>query len=177
MLELLFIHTTLGKSDLMCYLKEEVTLERSIFPERYDLDGTTKKVLLKIIEKKKKYDKLKNRHLFIMWFTIFASFCYFIWLYKHIAIPYSHSFAVMFSVYVEESANLYLLFLLIGAFGYMNVMRQKRDKAEKEYHDLRCEFIDKSKDLFGNSETWNVRHEIYNTIKESYDINLFHQAK
>ncbi|MEI2366576.1 hypothetical protein [Niallia circulans] len=42
-------------------------MERSIFPERYDLDGTTKKVLIKIIEKKKKYDKLKNRHLLIMW--------------------------------------------------------------------------------------------------------------
>lgn len=161
----------------MRYLKEEVNLERSIFPENYVLDGTTKKVLLKIIEKKKKFDKLKNRHLLIMWFTIFTAFCYFLWLYKHIAIPYSHSFAVMFSEYVEESLNLYILLLIIGAFGYMNVMRQKRDKAEKEFHDLRCEFIDKSKDLFGNSETWNSRHEIYNKIKDSYDINLFHQAK
>ena len=157
--------------------KEGAALEGTIFPNEYKLDGTTKKVLLKIIEKKKKFDLLKNRHLSVMWLTIFSAFCYFIWLYKHIAIPYSHSFAVMFSVYVEESWNLYILLLLIGAFGYMNVLRQKRDKAEKEFHDLRCEFIDKSKDLFGNSKEWKSRHELYNRIKDSYDINLFHQAK
>jgi len=152
-------------------------LESPIFPEDYVLDGTTKKVILKIIEKKKKFDLLKRRHILIMWCTIFTTFCYFLWLYKQIAIPYSHSFAVMFSVYVEESINLYILLFIIGVFGYMNVLRQKRDKAEKEFHDLRCEFIDKSKDLFGNSETWNRRHEMYNKLKDFYDINLFHQAK
>ena len=149
----------------------------SIFPENYVIDGTLKKILLKLIEKKTKFDGLKSKHILLMWLTILLTTLYFFYLYKHIAIPYSYSFASMFSAFVGNSFNLYAMVCVIGSFGFVNILRQKRDKAEKEYHELRCEIIDKSKDWITNRDTWENRHEIYNAMKEKYDINLFHQSK
>ncbi|KAB7672907.1 DUF2663 family protein [Bacillus sp. B1-b2] len=152
-------------------------MTKSIFPESYFIDGTLQKILLKLIEKKKKFDYLKSRHILMLWVTIFFTSLYFMYIYKHIAMPYSYSFASMFSAYVSHIFNLYALIIVIGSFGFVNVLKQKREKAEKEYHELRCEIIDKSKDLITNSDTWENRHEIYNVLKNQYDINLFHQAK
>jgi len=149
----------------------------SIFPENYFIDGTLKNVLLKLIDKKRKFDALKNKHIFLLWLTFILTTFYLYYLYKQILIPYSHSFSSMFSVFIGELSNLYALLLVIGALGFVNIIKQKRDKAEKEYHELRCEIIDKSKDLINNTKTWENRHEIYEVLKEKYDINLFHQAK
>ena len=140
-------------------------------------DQATKKMLQKVIERKQKYDRLQFRHLIVMWTTIFLSFLYFYFLYKTVAIPYSYSFYAMFSAYVNESIHLYALVVIVGLFGFMNLLRQKRDKAEKEFHALRCEIIDKSTDLWGDKEAWKNRHLVFEKIKKEYDINLFHENK
>lgn len=140
-------------------------------------DETTKEMLQKLVEKKKKFEMMKYRHISIMWLTIFFTFIYFLWLYKHLAIPYGHSFALMFSMFLEKIFNLYALIFMVASFGFMNVMKQKKDKSEKEYHELRCEIIDKSKDLWKKEEEWKNRHTVYYMMKEKYDINLFHETK
>ena len=70
-----------------------------------------------------------------------------------------------------------MLMAVIGLFGLMNVFRQKRDKAEKEFHLLRCEIIDKSKDLWGKEDQWKNRHIVFEMMKKNYDINLYHENK
>ncbi|MEW8986220.1 MAG: DUF2663 family protein, partial [Bacillus sp. (in: firmicutes)] len=62
-------------------------------------------------------------------------------------------------------------------YGLMNLFRNKRDKAEKEFHALRCEIIDKSKDLWRKEEAWSNRHLVFEMMKKNYDINLFHENK
>ena len=51
------------------------------------------------------------------------------------------------------------------------------DKAEKEFHALRCEIVDRSKDLWKREEVWRERHKIFNVLKENYGINLYHENK
>jgi Protein of unknown function (DUF2663) len=140
-------------------------------------DQATRKMLQKVVERKQKYDLLKFRHLIIMWSTILSSFSYFIFLYYDLFQPYSYSFAAVFSIYVNQSSNFYILILLIGLFGFMNLLREKRDKAEKEFHALRCEIIDKSKDLWKKEDEWKNRHLVFEMMKENFDINLFHENK
>jgi len=140
-------------------------------------DQATRKMLQKVVERKQKFDKLTFRHLVFMWSTIMISFGYFLYLYYAIFKPYSYSFATVFSIYVNNSVNLYMLMVIIGLFGLMNVFRQKRDKAEKEFHLLRCEIIDKSKDLWRKEEAWNNRHIVFEMMKKNYDINLYHENK
>lgn len=140
-------------------------------------DQATRQMLQKVVERKRKYDSLKLRHLVVMWATVFFSFLYFYYIYKSIVIPHSYSFAEMFSKYVDRSQNFYALVTIVGFYGFMNLMREKRDKAETEFHALRCEIIDKSKDLWKKEDEWKNRHIVFEMMKKNYDINLFHENK
>ncbi|MCQ6273846.1 YpbF family protein [Bacillus sp. V3B] len=152
-------------------------MESSIIMLDERTDQATKKMLQKVVERKQKYDRLHYWHLVVMWSTIFISFGYFLYLYYTIFLPYSYSFATVFSVYVNNSYHLFMLMFVIGLFGMMNVFRQKRDKAEKEFHALRCEIIDKSKDLWKQEDEWKNRHIVFEMMKKNYDINLYHENK
>lgn len=140
-------------------------------------DYATKQMLQKVVDKKRKFEKYKFRHNITIWLTITTTFIYFLYLYYAIILPYSYSFSAMFSAFVDQIKNLYMLILTIGLFGLMNLLRQKREKAEKEFHDLRREIVDKSKDLWKREEAWKNRHHVYEMMKNNYDINLFYESK
>ncbi|UII54672.1 YpbF family protein [Cytobacillus spongiae] len=140
-------------------------------------DQATRQMLQKVVERKKKFDRYKLRHLLVVYSTISLAFLYFIYLYYTILEPYSYSFFAIFSAYVNQSINLYLLILTVGLYGLMNLLKEKREKAEKEFHALRCEIIDKSKDLWKREEEWKSRHLVFEMMKKNYDINLFHENK
>ena len=152
-------------------------MESSIIRLDERTDQATRKVLQKVVERKQRYEQLKSRHLIVMWSTILISFFYFIYLYYYLFQPYSYSFSAIFSSYVNQSSNLYMLIFVIGLYGFMNLIRGKRDKAEKEFHALRCEIIDKSKDLWKKEDEWKNRHIVFEMMKENFDINLFHENK
>ena len=152
-------------------------MESSIIRLDERTDQATRRMLQKVVERKRKYDRLESRHLIVMWSTILISFFYFIYLYYYLFQPYSYSFSAIFSSYVNQTSNLYLLIFIIGLYGYMNLIRGKRDKAEKEFHALRCEIIDKSKDLWKKEDAWKNRHIVFEMMKENFDINLFHENK
>ena len=69
------------------------------------------------------------------------------------------------------------MLLLAFMYGGMLYYKKKMDKAEKEFHALRCEIIDRSKDLWKNDVAWKNRHILFNKFKDLYDINLFHENK
>mgnify|MGYP000937109203 CR=1 FL=1 len=140
-------------------------------------DPATKQMLQNVVKRKKKFDQYKAKHLFVMSCTLFFTFIYFIYLYLTIVKPFSYSFSAMFSAYVGHSANLYFLIITMGTYGLMNVFKVKMDKAEKEFHAIRCEVIDKSKDLWNKEESWSNRHLVFEMMKKQYDINLFHENK
>lgn len=143
--------------------------------ERTDL--VTKHMLNNVVKRKKKYDQFKQKHLLVMSATLFFSFCYLVYLYITVVNPYSYSFSAMFSAYVNNILNLYFLIITLGTYGLMNLLREKRDKAEKEFHALRCEIIDKSKDLWKKEEAWSNRHLVFEMMKKNFDINLYHENK
>jgi hypothetical protein len=140
-------------------------------------DPATKQMLQNVVKRKKKFDEFKAKHLFVMSCTLFFTLIYFIYLYLTIVKPFSYSFSAMFSAYVGNSANLYFLIITMGTYGLMNLFRGKMEKAEKEFHAIRCEIIDKSKDLWNKEEAWNNRHLVFEMMKKTYDINLFHENK
>lgn len=140
-------------------------------------DQATKQMLHNVVQRKKKFDKFKSKHIFVMSCTLFLAAFYLVYLFFTVGKPYSYSFAAMFSAYVNNSVNFYLLILIMGTYGFMNLLKEKREKAEKEFHALRCEIIDKSKDLWKKEEAWSHRHQVYEMMKSTYDINLYHENK
>jgi hypothetical protein len=171
--ESLFLKTTI-------YAKTErggLAMEAEIVNLDEKTDPATKKMLQNLIERKKKFDRYKSRHLMSVWVTIGLISIYFYYLYITVMKPYSYSFAEIFSVYVQNSANLYFLILTVGTYGLMILFKEKREKAEKEYHALRCEIVDRSKDLWKKEEEWKNRHIVFEMMKKSFDINLYHENK
>lgn len=140
-------------------------------------DDATKQMLQNVVKRKRKFDKYKKLHIIIIWLTIFLSFLYIMFIYKNILSPYSYSFAEMFSAYVRLPMNEWMIVILFGLFGYMNVLKKKVDKYEKEFHLLRCEIIDKAPDLWREDEDWKNRHHVFQIMKAKYDINLYHENK
>jgi hypothetical protein len=140
-------------------------------------DQATKTMLDNVRKRKEKFDQSKRFHTIVMWATLITASIYFVYLYLTIAKPYSYSFAAMFSAFVEDSNNLYFFVFTVGLFGYMNLLKQKTDKKEKEFHELRCEIVDRSKDLWKKDDAWKNRHVIFEMMKKHYDINLYHENK
>ena len=83
----------------------------------------------------------------------------------------------MFSASLNDIVNISLLGLTIISYGSMNVLKQQKDKKEKEYQELRCEIVDRSKDLWKKEEEWKNRHLVFEIMKNKYDINLYHEKK
>ena len=140
-------------------------------------DLATRQMLQGVVKRKQKFDRFKTRHLIVMWLAIGVSALFLFHLYQTIIRPYSYSVYEMFSGFVSHDVNLYFLVAAGGLFGLMNLLKEKRDKAEKEFHALRCEIIDKSKDLWKKEDEWKNRHLVYESMKKHYDINLYHENK
>lgn len=152
-------------------------METSILLLDEKTDLATKQMLENVVKRKKKFDLYSRRHTLAIWGTMVPAFFYIIYLYMTIAKVYSYSFAAMFSAFVNDSNNLLFLVVTIGMYGLMNLLKEKKDKAEKEFHELRCEIVDRSKDLWKKEEEWKNRHIVFEMMKKNYDINLYHEKK
>lgn len=141
------------------------------------MDPVTKRILENVIKRKGKLDIYKRRHTITIWITHTLVSLYFLYIFLTIARNYSYSFAIMFSAFVKDTNNLLFLVVTVGMYGYMNVTKEKKEKAEKEFHDLRCEIIDRSRDLWNQEEAWENRHLVFEMMKKNYDINLYHEKK
>ncbi|WP_404329144.1 YpbF family protein [Mesobacillus maritimus] len=152
-------------------------MEHSIIHLDDRTDQATKQMLNNVVKRKRKYDDFKRKHLIVMILTMGMALLFLLYLYQTTIKPYSYSFYEVFSAFFSHSGNLYLFILTGGLFGLMNLLREKRDKAEKEFHALRCEIIDKSKDLWKKEHEWKSRHIVFEMMKEKFDINLYHENK
>ncbi|WP_110927585.1 DUF2663 family protein [Bacillus massiliglaciei] len=140
-------------------------------------DQAAKQMLQSVVAKKKKYEKLKHKHIQILILAMSVFFLFMLYLYFYIVIPFSYSFFVMFSAFVSSFIHFFLLAAVIGLYGYLILIKNKMDKAEKEYHKLRCEIIQKSKQLWEKEEEWKNRHKVFDMMKKQFDINLYTENK
>ncbi|MDF2856069.1 MAG: hypothetical protein K0Q87_1920 [Neobacillus sp.] len=140
-------------------------------------DEATKQMLENVRKRKQKFDDAKKWHYFAIYSTLSFAFLFFSYFYLTVAKIYSYSFFAMFSAAVNDSVNVLLFFVTLCLFGAMNLLKQQKDKKEKEYQELRCEIVDRSKDLWKKEDQWGKRHIIFEMMKKNYDINLYHEKK
>ncbi|MET3696148.1 uncharacterized protein DUF2663 [Bacillus oleivorans] len=140
-------------------------------------DQATKQLLQLAVNKKRKFDKFKRYHLLSVWCTVISAFLFLYYVNNTVIEPYSDSFQLMISAFVDHPYHLYMVLIVGGSFGGMNVLRKKRSKAEDEYHELRREIVDRSKDLWKHEEAWRKRHLVLDMMKKEFNINLYHETK
>jgi hypothetical protein len=140
-------------------------------------DQATKQMLENVRKRKKKFDDVKMWHYFSIYGTIFFAFIFTVYFYISFVKQYSFSFIAMLSAVLNDTVAVYLLAFTIVGFGAMNLLKQQKEKKEKEYQELRCEIVDRSKDLWKKEEDWKNRHVVFEIMKKQYDINLYHEKK
>jgi hypothetical protein len=140
-------------------------------------DQATKQMLENVRKRKKKFEDTKKWHYFSVYGTLLFAFFFFVYFYFTIAEHYSYSFLAMLSAALNDTINVLLLSMTIIGFGAMNLLRQQKEKKEKEFQELRCEIVDRSKDLWKREEEWKNRHIVFEIMKKQYDINLYHEKK
>lgn len=137
-------------------------------------DEVAKQMLLGVIEKKEKWDRWKTKVKLLQIATAVGGIAFLAYVVFGIVLsprPASSKVVVFFG----ETSHLFLLFLFGTAIFVMNVYQKKCDKAEEEFHALRCEIIQKSADLWRADDEWKKRHEWFTVLKTKYDIDLFYE--
>ena len=140
-------------------------------------DEATKQMLENVRKRKIKFDTAKRWHYLTIYSMLLFAFLFFSYFYFRIAKQYSYSFFAMFSASVSDAVNIGLFAITAILYGAMNVLSQQKDKKEKEYQELRCEIVNRSKDLWKKEEHWKNRHLDFEVMKKTYDINLYHEKK
>jgi len=140
-------------------------------------DQATKQMLENVRKRKKKFDDVKMWHYLSVYITLFFAFIFIIYFNITIVKLYSYSFLSMLSASLNDALAMFLIGISVIGFGAMNLLKQQKEKKEKEYQELRCEIVDRSKDLWKKEEEWKNRHIVFELMKKRYDINLYHEKK
>ncbi|OCA90961.1 hypothetical protein A8F94_03570 [Bacillus sp. FJAT-27225] len=140
-------------------------------------DQATKEMLNNVVKRKKKFDDAKRKHYASITALLGITAIYLAYLYFTVVVPYSYSFYAMFSTFVGNGLNFFFFILTGSLYGLMVLLKQQSDKKEKEFHELRCEIVDRSKDLWKKEDEWKSRHIVFEMMKKQYDINLYHEKK
>src|SRR5690606_39188359 len=127
-------------------------------------DQATKQMLQHLIERNRKLNYYQRTHKLFLLISIIYTLCVFYFMNRFIIVPYSYSLYELFTLLVNNTKYLYIILLSVGFFGVSNILFNKKEKYEKEYHDLRCEIIDRSKDLW-KGDAWKNRHKVFQMMK------------
>ena len=140
-------------------------------------DQATKQMLENVRKRKKKFDDTKLWHYISIYATLSLALIFMAYFYFTIYLHFSYSFLAVLSATINDSFSVSLLSIVLIGLGSMNVLKQQKEKKEKEYQELRCEIVDRSKDLWKKEDEWKNRHVVFETMKKKYDINLYHEKK
>ncbi len=157
-------------------MEEECRVETKITELNHHTDPATKQMLQNLVERKLKFDHAKKAHLYFLWTGVFSAFFYMYYIYSALIKPYSYSVSTILSYFLSNSLHLFFLLAIVVLLGGAKVLFDRKQKTEKEYHALRGEIIDRSKDLW-KEDAWRNRHHVFKMMKSEYDINLYHESK
>ena len=139
-------------------------------------DETTKVMLQELVEKKVKFDSAENNHRYHVLISFGLAIILLYNIYQSIKYMEVMQFDILQMVFSQNHLNLMILILLILDFAWLKVAKVKLTKLETEFHQLRIEIADKSKDLW-RDEAWTGRNHVFSVLKEKYDINIYYESK
>ncbi|AZB43368.1 DUF2663 family protein [Bacillus sp. FJAT-42376] len=140
-------------------------------------DEPTKKMLQGLVEKKRKFDRLKQKVLTFQLAAFVCVLAFMLYFYKAVVLTSDNSLSKVLSQFVNESFHLYFLVAIAGIYATALYFKKKEEKAEAEFHTLRCEVIRKSGELWPQPYHWKKRTAVFQIMKSEFDINLFYESK
>jgi hypothetical protein len=165
-----------NKATLKISNKGGTILEPTIKMLDKHTDEATKQTLQLLVDKKRKQDNFKKREM--RWrvsccitLGLFLAYVYYFIFHD------SYSFSVSISYFFDRSVHFGVIMFITFQVGMIKYLLYKKDKAEKEYHDLRKEMVKRSDDYWSQPNEWKQRHQVFEMMKKEFDINLYHETK
>ncbi|WLR43764.1 DUF2663 family protein [Bacillus carboniphilus] len=152
-------------------------MEKSIDQLEKYADKPTREMLKGIVKRKKKYDQYKVKTTRWLWLSFVLTLVYFYFAWIEIIQPSNNQLVEMFDLFFQTSNHLFYVLVIAACYATAIYYKKKEEKSEKEFHDLRCELIDKSTDLWNEPQLWSKRDEVYSFMKREFDINLYFENK
>jgi hypothetical protein len=140
-------------------------------------DESTKVMLQDLFEKKVKFDTAENNHRLHVFISFGLAIILLYNIYQSIKYMNNLQLDILEMIFSQNHLNLIILVLLILDFAWLKVAKGKLTKLETEFHQLRIEIADKSKDLWRSDEAWTGRSHVFSVFKDNYDINLYYESK
>ncbi|WP_226526615.1 YpbF family protein [Metabacillus niabensis] len=152
-------------------------IEPSIQFLRNHTDEPTKQMLDHLVDRKRKFEKYKLKCFRTQFFTFVLIMGFIVYLYAFIIKPTGGQMDVVLHMIFDNEMHIFFILLIVAGYATAQYFKKKEDKAETEYHNLRCEVIRKSTELWPQPAQWQNRHEVFTMMKKEFDINLFHESK
>ncbi|WP_017755617.1 DUF2663 family protein [Calidifontibacillus oryziterrae] len=90
-------------------------------------------------------------------------------------VPNWNQYNLLISQLINNVNHYFLILIVVTTHFRINALKQKSEKAEQEYHSLRCEMIQRAEELWPEGERWQNRHIFFQEMREKYDINLYYE--
>lgn len=139
------------------------------------LDEVKKVIFTNLIESKISYNKAKKTENQWKYTSFFFLACFILYFTYFTLLPAWPLPNKMLALFLDDRNHLFLILLCVGSFGIFGICRKKYDKADKEFHALRCEVIRRSEELWPTDREWEERFKLYEWIEKEHDINLYHE--
>ncbi|MBD0381391.1 DUF2663 family protein [Paenibacillus sedimenti] len=142
----------------------------------FNLSGDTQKLIEELIERKDKWDKLKNLRGFYFLVTAGICFIFAYAFYRHILVVSGGNVMAMLGILLGNKYVLFSLLLSIAAAVFTRNVLTKVEKAKKKYESLREETIDKLEYSWHINMSSENRGQLSAYMKTKYDINLRYKS-
>lgn len=140
-------------------------------------DETTKVMLQELVDKKDKLDKAEKNHRFHVFISFGLAVILLYNFYNTLGQFVTIRLDTLQMIFSQNNLNFILVILLILDFAWLKVAKGRCTKLETEFHQLRIEICDKSKDLWKSDEAWSGRNHVFAVLKNEFDINLYYESK
>jgi len=140
-------------------------------------DPVTKQMLQSVVDKKRKLENFENYANQFRVYTFACLALFLIYLTLFIIQPNISSIGSIISLFLDNIFHLIVILLITTGYATVRYFDKKADKADDEFHALRCEIISKSTDLWPRPTSWSEREQVFEIMKHEYDINLYTENK
>lgn len=138
-------------------------------------DFVTKKILEALIDNKEKLDKINKWKTFWKWITLSGVAVYLFYLLNIGSILSQSNTSYLFQELFNNGIHFFFILFMLTNYGILMTLNKIADKRKDDYESLRAEVINRSEELWGNSNFWDLRHHLFEQLKKEYDINLYHE--
>ncbi|WP_160112356.1 DUF2663 family protein [Salicibibacter kimchii] len=142
----------------------------AVYKEAY-MTPIGERLIRELIERKKEEKKRERSVTFAAWIATAAFALMLLLLFS----MEESNVGPAIMPFFRSDYGLTLVALCTGASAFLIIEKKKRDKAEKEYTELRKEVVDRYEEIWNTEQLRAYSYPLFEWLEREHDVNLYHQ--